>query len=71
MRVKTLVTVLLLAFVAVSPGFMIFKEGRVQRLAEAFKALTGFERWARRITEVIFIGRGMYYCLSQIFGVSL
>jgi hypothetical protein len=35
MRVKTIVTVLLLAFVAVSLGFMIFKEGRVQQAEKA------------------------------------
>jgi len=43
----------------------------MQRLAEAYKALTGFEKWARRVTGVVFIGIGMYYSLTKIFGVSL
>jgi cytochrome c biogenesis protein CcdA len=43
----------------------------LQRLAEAYKALTGYEKWARKITGVIFIGIGVYYCLTKIFGVSL
>lgn len=43
----------------------------LQRLAEAYKALTGFEKWARKITGVIFIGTGVYYVLTKIFGLSL
>lgn len=40
-----------------------------KRVGQAYNKLVAFERWARRITGVIFIGVGIYYCLSQIFGV--
>lgn len=43
----------------------------MQRLSDAFKTLTGFEKWARRATGVIFIGIGAYYSLTKIFGLSL
>lgn len=43
----------------------------LQRLAEAYKALTGFEVWARRLTGILFIGIGLYYCVTKIFGVGL
>ena len=42
----------------------------LQRLAEAYTALTGFEKWARRVTGVIFIAIGVYFCITKIFGVS-
>lgn len=42
----------------------------MQRLAGAFKALSGFEKWARRATGVIFICIGLYYSLTKIFRVS-
>lgn len=43
----------------------------MQRLAEAYRSLTGFEKWARKATGVIFIGIGLYYSLTKIFGVVL
>lgn len=43
----------------------------LQRLAEAYKALTGFEKWARRLTGVLFIGIGLYYSVTMIFGVGI
>ena len=39
-----------------------------QKVAQAYNKLAGFERWARRITGVVFIGVGVYYCLTNIFG---
>jgi cytochrome c biogenesis protein CcdA len=39
------------------------------RISRAFNALTLIERWMRRITAVVFIGVGGYYCLIYIFGV--
>lgn len=36
-----------------------------------FSKLTIIERWARRITGVIFVIVGMYYCLTYIFGLSI
>ena len=38
-------------------------------VGQAYDKLVPLERWARRITGVVFIGVGIYYCLSQIFGV--
>ncbi len=38
-------------------------------LAQVFNRLATFERWARQITGVIFIGVGIYYSLVYIFGV--
>jgi len=43
----------------------------LQRLAEAYKVLTGFEKWARRLTGVLFIGIGLYYSVTKIFGVGM
>ena len=43
----------------------------IQRLAEAYKALAGFELWARRLTGVLFIGIGLYYCVTKIFGIGM
>lgn len=40
-----------------------------KRLGQAYDKLVAFERWARRITGLTFICVGIYYCLSQIFGV--
>jgi cytochrome c-type biogenesis protein len=42
----------------------------LQRLAEAYKALTGFEKWARKITGIVFIAIGIYYSLKNSFGFS-
>jgi cytochrome c-type biogenesis protein len=39
------------------------------RLSRAFNVLTIIERWMRRITAVVFIGVGAYYCLVFWFGV--
>jgi cytochrome c biogenesis protein CcdA len=36
-----------------------------------FSKLTSIERWARRITGVIFVIVGIYYCLTYIFEMSL
>lgn len=36
-----------------------------------FSKLTAIEYWARRITGVIFIIVGIYYCLTYIFNLSL
>ena len=42
-----------------------------QSLGKVFNKLIQFERWARRITGVIFIVVGIYYCLRHIFGVPI
>lgn len=41
------------------------------RLARAYDRVVAFERWARYTTGVIFIGVGIYYSLTFIFGLSL
>lgn len=38
-------------------------------VARAFDRLGLFEKWARRVTGVVFILVGIYYCLRHIFGV--
>ena len=40
-----------------------------QWVGRAFNAMTTFEKWARRITGVLFIGLGIYESLRSIFGV--
>lgn len=39
------------------------------RLARAFSVLTHVERWMRRVTAIVFILIGIYYCLVYIFHV--
>ncbi|MFH1892921.1 MAG: aromatic aminobenezylarsenical efflux permease ArsG family transporter [Candidatus Zixiibacteriota bacterium] len=36
-----------------------------------FEKLTQIEFWARRITGVIFILVGIYYCLTYVFGINI
>lgn len=38
-------------------------------VGSAFNKASAFERWARRITGVIFVGVGVYFCLRFIFSV--
>jgi cytochrome c biogenesis protein CcdA len=38
-------------------------------VGRAFDRVTQFEWWARRVTGVIFIGVGIYFCLAYIFCV--
>lgn len=40
-------------------------------VGKAFDRLAGFERWARRITGIVFLLAGFYYVLTYWFGVSL
>jgi cytochrome c-type biogenesis protein len=40
-----------------------------QRVGQAYNKLVPFEKWARRVTGVVFIMVGTYYCLVNIFGV--
>ncbi len=39
-----------------------------QSVGKVFKRLTQVEYWARRITGLLFIAAGLYYCLVYIFG---
>lgn len=52
--------------VVVFAGILAFAANRVSK---AFNALTFIERWMRRITAVVFILVGGYYCLAYLFGV--
>ncbi len=36
-------------------------------MAKAFNRITSFERWARRVTGVVFVGVGIYFSLLHIF----
>jgi len=36
-------------------------------MAKAFNRITSFERWARRVTGVVFIAVGIYFSLLHIF----
>lgn len=40
-------------------------------LATAFNRVSQFERWARRITGIVFVLAGSYYVLSYWFGISV
>ena len=42
-----------------------------QWVGKAFKELVRFERWARRVTGVVFVIVGVYYCLLYIFEVQI
>ena len=52
--------------VVVFAGILAFAANRVSK---AFNALTFIERWMRRVTAVVFILVGAYYCLAYVFGV--
>ena len=41
-----------------------------QALGRAFNRLTQFERWARRITAVVFILIGLYFSLTYWLGLD-
>ncbi len=38
-------------------------------MAKAFNLISAFERWARRVTGVVFLVVGVYFCLAFIFKV--
>lgn len=41
-----------------------------EMLGKAFDRLTHIELWVRRITSIIFILAGIYYCLTHIYGIN-
>ena len=41
------------------------------RVGQAFNRIMVFERWARRLTGVLFVLVGVYYCLMTFFGIAL
>ena len=40
------------------------------KLGRVYNRVVTFEKWARKITGVLFIIIGVYYCLTSIFGIS-
>lgn len=50
-------------------GFSFLMAFSTQLLGRAYGRISLFESWARRITALIFIAAGIYYCLQYIFHV--
>ncbi|MBN2713718.1 MAG: sulfite exporter TauE/SafE family protein [Planctomycetes bacterium] len=51
--------------------FSVLLATGANRLARAYNLAVSFEKWARRITGVLFIVVGIYYSLVYAFGLSL
>lgn len=49
--------------------FAVILAFAANRLSKAFDAMTAIEKWMRRLTSVVFIVIGAYYCLSYTFGI--
>jgi len=49
--------------------FAVLLAAGVRRLTPVFTAVTRYEAWVRRITGIIFILVGIYYCLIYIFRI--
>ena len=49
--------------------FAVLVAVSARSVGKAFNALTKVERWARRITGVLFLSIGVYYSLKFVFGV--
>jgi threonine/homoserine/homoserine lactone efflux protein len=49
--------------------FAILIAFSTRAMARAFDRVTEFERWARRVTGVLFVVVGVYFCLTFIFRV--
>ncbi|MCK5680711.1 sulfite exporter TauE/SafE family protein [bacterium] len=41
------------------------------RIGQAFDSITKFEKWARKITGILFVLVGIYYSLINIFGIDV
>ncbi|MFP4056383.1 MAG: aromatic aminobenezylarsenical efflux permease ArsG family transporter [Candidatus Brocadiia bacterium] len=50
-------------------GFAALLAMGTRAVGVAFQRLSQFEWWARRVTGVLFIGLGVFFCLHYIFGV--
>jgi len=50
--------------------FSILLSLGVSHVAKVYNKIQSYEKWARRITAVLFILVGLYYSLTQIFGFS-
>jgi cytochrome c biogenesis protein CcdA len=49
--------------------FAILIAAGARSLARVFDKVALFERWARRLTGVVFLGIGIYYTLAYVFRV--
>jgi cytochrome c-type biogenesis protein len=49
--------------------FSVILAFAANRISKAFDALAVIERWMRRLTAVVFIGIGGYFCLVYLLGV--
>jgi cytochrome c biogenesis protein CcdA len=49
--------------------FAILMVLSTRAVGQAFNRITQFEWWARRVTGVLFIGIGVYFCLAYVFRV--
>lgn len=52
-------------------GFAIVIALSARSLGRAYSSVVVMERWARRVTGVVFIGVGIYLTLIHIFGASM
>ena len=52
-------------------AFALLMAFGAQHVGKAFDRLTQVERWARRITGVVFVLAGIYYCLAYIYGLPI
>ncbi len=51
-------------------AFSVFIAIGTKNMAAAYNKIGAFESWARRVTGILFIGVGVYYCLIYIFEFS-
>lgn len=51
--------------------FSVLLATGANKVAQSYDKIVTFEKWARRITGIIFILVGIYYCLTQLFAISL
>lgn len=73
LAVKTQSRILIPAIYGVGTGlpvliFAFLLAFGARSLATAFNKISRFDTWASRITGIIFVGAGIYYCLCYIFG---
>ncbi len=52
-------------------GFAVLIAFGTRFVAQAFNRLTVVERWARRVTAIIFIGVGIYMTIAYTMGIQL
>lgn len=51
--------------------FAVLLSMGANRLGQAYNRIISFEKWARKITGIIFLLTGIYYSLVHIFGVVI